>query len=126
MLSQFYILSPRGDIIINRDFRGDLAKGTNEIFLRHVKLYKGDAPPVFNIDGINYFYTKRSNLYLMATCRYNISASFAFDILQRLHKVIKDFCGVFTEESLRKNFVLAYEIIDEMIDYGYPQSMSTE
>lgn len=43
-----------------------------------------------------------------------------------MHKVIKDFCGVFTEESLRKNFVLAYEIIDEMVDFGYPQSISTE
>lgn len=81
MLSQFFILSPRGDIIISRDFRGDLAKGTNEIFLRHVKLNKGEAPPVFNIDGINYFYLKRNNLYLLATCRYNISASYTFDVL---------------------------------------------
>jgi AP-4 complex subunit mu-1 len=30
------------------------------------------------------------------------------------------------EESIRKNFVLIYEIIDEIIDYGHPQLMTTE
>ncbi len=31
-----------------------------------------------------------------------------------------------TEESIRKNFVLLYELLDEMVDFGYPQSTSTE
>jgi hypothetical protein len=39
---------------------------------------------------------------------------------------LQDYCGVLTEESLRKNFVLVYELLDEMVDYGYGQSTSTE
>lgn len=31
---RFYILSLRGDTIITRDFRGDVVKGTAEIFFR--------------------------------------------------------------------------------------------
>jgi hypothetical protein len=30
----------------------------------------------------------------------------------------QDYCGVLNEESLRKNFVLVYELLDEMLDYG--------
>ena len=41
-------------------------------------------------------------------------------------KVFKDYCGVLTEESIRKNFILIYELLDEMLDYGYPQITSTE
>lgn len=41
-------------------------------------------------------------------------------------KVFRDYCGVLSEESIRKNFVLIYEIIDEIIDYGHPQLVSTE
>ena len=41
-------------------------------------------------------------------------------------KVISDQCGVLSEESIRKNFVLIYEIIDEMLDFGFPQLSSTE
>ena len=41
-------------------------------------------------------------------------------------KVIKDYCGILTEESIRKNFILVYELLDEMLDFGYPQITSTE
>ena len=41
-------------------------------------------------------------------------------------KVFRDYCGILNEESIRKNFVLIYEIIDEIIDYGHPQLMATE
>ena len=30
----------------------------------------------------------------------------------------KDYCGVLTEESIRLNFVLIYELLDEVIDFG--------
>ena len=40
--------------------------------------------------------------------------------------VIKDFCGVLTEEAIRRNFILIYEVIDEMFDFGYPQLTSTD
>lgn len=39
--------------------------------------------------------------------------------------MIKDFCGQISEEGIRKNFVLIYEILDEMIDFGYPRFTDT-
>jgi hypothetical protein len=53
------MLSARGDILINRDLRGDLFKDTPEIFFRNVKLAKEDQPPIFNIDGVNYIFLQR-------------------------------------------------------------------
>jgi len=126
MISQFYILSPRGDTIINRDFRGDVARGTAEIFFRKVKFWTGDAPPIFNLDGINYIFVKRNGLYFVVTTAFNVSPSYTVEMLQRMTKVVKDFCGVLSEESIRKNFVLVYELLDEMLDFGYPQLTSTE
>ena len=40
--------------------------------------------------------------------------------------VCKDYCGILSEEAIRKNFVLVYELLDEMMDFGYPQATSTE
>lgn len=62
----------------------------------------------------------------MATSKYNVSPSFVMDIIYRMMKVFRDYCGVLNEESIRKNFVLIYEIIDEIIDYGHPQLVATE
>jgi len=127
MISQFFILSARGDTIINRDFRQDLVKNTPEIFFRNVKLHIDDAPPIFNLDGVSYAHLKKdTGLFLVATTRSNMSPSYLIELLNKIFKIIKDFCGVLTEESIRKNFILIYEIIDELIDFGYPQYTSTD
>lgn len=125
-LSQFYILSLRGDTIITRDWRGDVVKGTAEIFFRKVKFWKGDAPPIFNLDGVNYIFIKKCGLYFLGTTGQNVSPVAVIELLTKMAKVIKDFCGVLSEESVRKNFVLVYELLDEMIDYGHPQTTNTE
>ncbi len=112
MISQIFFLSTRGDTIINRDFRSDLIKNTPELFYRKVKLSKGDADPIFNIEGINYAYLKKSSIYVVATTRFNISPAYVLELLNRITVVIKDFCGSINEETIRKNFVLVYEILD--------------
>ena len=47
MISQFFIVSPRGDTLINKDYRGDVPRTTSETFWRKVKFSQGEAPPVF-------------------------------------------------------------------------------
>ncbi|XVE95195.1 hypothetical protein REPUB_Repub02eG0075500 [Reevesia pubescens] len=138
MISQFFVLSQRGDNIVFRDYRGEVAKGSAEIFFRKVKFWKEDgqeeAPPVFvgiillknNVDGVNYFHVKVVGLFFVATTRVNVSPSLILELLQRVARVIKDYLGVLSEDSLQKNFVLVYELLDEVIDFGYVQTTSTE
>ena len=47
MISQFFVVSPRGDTLIFKDYRGDVSRNTSEKFWRHVKFSKGAAEPVF-------------------------------------------------------------------------------
>ncbi|KAK3024924.1 hypothetical protein RJ639_043239 [Escallonia herrerae] len=130
MISQFFVLSQRGDNIVFRDYRGDVQKGSAEIFFRKVKFWREDgeeeAPPVFNVDGVNYFHVKVVGLLFVATTRANVSPSLVLELLQRIARVIKDYLGVLNEDSFRKNFVLVYELLDEVIDFGYVQTTSTE
>ena len=127
-ISQIFILSMRGDTIIKKDFRRELQKGTNEIFFRKVNLdaQSEEVPPIFNIDGINYIHVKKQNLYFVLTSLDNVSPHFFFEILERIIKVISDQIGDVSEEAIRKNFVLIYEILDELIDCGIPQLSNTE
>lgn len=46
-----------------------------------------------------------------------------------LHKLVDVFTEYFREleeESLRDNFVVVYELLDEMMDFGHPQSTETK
>jgi len=127
MISQFFVLSQRGDTLVLRDYRGDIVRGTPEIFFRKLKAWKGeDFPPVFNIDGIQFIFITTQNLYFVCTTKFNVSPILVLELLHRLAVVFKDYCGILSEESLRFNFGLIYELLDETLDYGYPQVTSSD
>lgn len=129
MISQFFILSPRGDVIIRREFLGNVPRTSAEVFFRNSKFWKGgqeEAPPVFHVDGVTYLHLREGGLQIVATTRDNVSPSFVLEFLRRMCTIIKDYCGLMTEEAVRKNFPLIYELLDEVMDYGVPQSTNTE
>lgn len=79
------------------------------------------------MDGVNYFHVKVAGLLFAATTRVNVSPSLVLELLQRIARVIKDYLGVLNEDSLRKNFVLVYELLDEVIVSTFLYlSLSTE
>lgn len=110
-MSQFFVVSPRGDTIIRKEFRGDLPQSTSDVFFRHCKFYGGvqqEAPPVFFIDGVTFMYLKNNGLYFVGTTKANVCASLMMELISSITKVFKDYCGVLTEQSIRRNFILLY------------------
>jgi AP-4 complex subunit mu-1 len=126
MISQFFILSARGDNLIFRDFRSDLSKNSPSIFFREVKTAEREKKPIFEKDGITFAYLKRQSLFIACTTRFNTSPAMLMDMLVRAGKIINDLCGELNEDSIRKNFIMVYEILEEMMDFGFPQIMNTE
>jgi AP-4 complex subunit mu-1 len=83
---------------------------------------KADAPPVFMMpDGLSYLRVKRNGLIFGCSTARNESPITIIELLSKVAKVFKDYCGPLSEEAIRKNFIFLYELRDEMIDYGYPQ-----
>ena len=62
-----------------------------------------------------------SSMYFLFTTLRNVQAATLVELLHRLARVFKDYCGVITEESVRRNFLLLYELLDEVFDRGIPQ-----
>jgi AP-1 complex subunit mu len=46
--------------------------------------------------------------------------------LQCARQVFKDYFGELEEESIRDNFVVVYELMDETMDFGYPQTCESK
>ena len=73
-----------------------------------------------------YLYIRHNNLYVLALTKRNTNAA---EILLFLHKVVEVFTEYFKvleEESIRDNFVIIYELLDEMMDFGYPQTTESK
>merc|ERR1711871_1061261 len=120
--SAVFILDAKGKIIINRNYRGDVPMTVAERFANYIaETEEGDLRPVVQDNGVTFVYVKYNNLYLMACTKRNANATVVLLFLYRLVEVLKDYFRELEEESIRDNFVIIYELLDEMMDFGYPQ-----
>jgi len=53
--------------------------------------------------------------------RRNIDTMMVIQLLNKIIEILIDYFNSLDEESIRDNFVITYELLDEMIDFGYPQ-----
>ncbi|KAF3602105.1 hypothetical protein F2Q69_00034450 [Brassica cretica] len=109
--SAIYFLNLRGDVLINRTYRDDVGGDMVDAFRTHIMQTKelGNCP-VRQIGGCSFVYMRISNVYIV--------------IAVALFKSY--FGGAFDEDAIRNNFVLIYELLDEIMDFGYPQNLSPE
>jgi len=54
--------------------------------------------------------------------RCNASAALVFEFLYRFVQISRAYFGKLDEEAVKNNFVLIYELLDEILDFGYPQN----
>eukprot|EP00210_Caulerpa_lentillifera_P005228 g4995.t1 len=122
-VSGLYFLDTKGRILLSRDYRGDISASQAERFIAKINDLEesGHLTPVIYDEGITYVWVQHANLYLLAMTRTNLNAASIVLFLHRLVDVFKEYFEELEEESLRDNFVIVYELLDEVMDFGYPQ-----
>ena len=120
--SAVFVLDVKGKVIISRNYRGDVPLNAIERF-SHLMLdeVEGSSPPIIVDKGVSFAYVKYNNLYLVACTTRNSNATTLFLFLYHIINVFKEYFRELEEESIRDNFVVIYELLDEMMDWGYPQ-----
>uniref|UniRef100_UPI003AAC1A4E AP-4 complex subunit mu-1 n=1 Tax=Centroberyx gerrardi TaxID=166262 RepID=UPI003AAC1A4E len=127
MISQVFILSSKGDHLIYKDFRGEARSDAVSVFYEKVTALTGDQPPVvMTHQDLHFVHVRQGGLYWVATAAADSSPFTLIEFLNRLTALIKDYCGSLSEKSVRMNFALIYELLDEAVDYGYIQTTSSD
>jgi AP-1 complex subunit mu len=121
--SAIFILDLKGKVLLWRDYRGDVPLNIAERFMAIVLAKdEQDVRPIFEEDGVTYIYVKYKNLYIMTVTKHNADAAMLLIFLYKLIQVFTAYFQELEEESLKDNFVIIYELLDEMMDFGYPQA----
>jgi len=122
MLSAILFVNLKGDLVIYRFYRDNVSRAATDAFRQRVIAAKKTGVPIIDIDKSSFMYTRHGDMYVVGVTRHNINPTLVFQFLFKLIEVFKAyFGGTFDEESVRNNFVLIYELLDETMDYGYPQ-----
>lgn len=87
---------------------------------------ESNLTPIVQHGDVAFIYIKHTNVYLVAVTKINTNATL---VLSFLYKIVRVFCEYFNEleeESIRDNFVIIYELLDEFMDFGYPQTTDSK
>ena len=144
MIQSLFILSPTGEILIERHFRGMTPRSVCDHFwerasesLNHhgvgdsnsMALYD-TVPPIMEIvldsgstsgDTIYLFSVLRDGLSYLAACPGEISPLLVIEFMHRVADVFVDYFGSPADESaVKDNFSTVYQLLEEMVDNGWP------
>ncbi|GAA5884213.1 hypothetical protein JCM16303_002411 [Sporobolomyces ruberrimus] len=127
MISAFFILNQRGEVLISRLFRPDLKRSISDIFRIHV-IASSTPPtsPLITLSNTTFFHVRHGGLWIVAVCKHNANAALVFEFTYRFINLGRAYFGKLDEESVKNNFVLVYELLDEILDFGYPQNSESD
>ncbi|KAI2452858.1 clathrin associated protein complex medium subunit [Ophidiomyces ophidiicola] len=126
MLSGILVFNQKGENLIFRAFRNDCRPRLADIFRIQVISNAQVRSPILTLGSTTFSHVKHENIYLVAVTKSNANAALVFEFLYRLVLLGKGYFGKFDEEAVKNNFVLVYELLDEILDFGYPQNTETD
>ena len=59
----------------------------------------------------------------MKATRSNVNAALVFTLLNKFLISMSGYMSKINEETVKNNFVVIYELLDEVLDFGYPQQV---
>jgi len=122
MIAGLFVFNHKGEVLISRIYRDDIGRNVCDAFrVNVIHARQNVRSPVTNIARTSFFHIKRGNIWICAVSKQNVNAVMVFEFLTKMCQVMTSYFGKINEENIKNNFVLIYELLDEVLDFGYPQ-----
>ncbi|KAG8932150.1 hypothetical protein FRC03_001294 [Tulasnella sp. 419] len=122
MISAFFIFNQKGEVLISRLYRTDLKRSIADVFRIQVVSNSDVRSPIITLGSTSFFHVRVNNVYIMAVTKNNANAALVFEFIYKFVNIGKSYFAKVDEEAVKNNFVLIYELIDEILDFGFPQN----
>eukprot|EP00187_Rhodella_violacea_P019010 CAMPEP_0184727234 /NCGR_PEP_ID=MMETSP0314-20130426/36007_1 /TAXON_ID=38298 /ORGANISM="Rhodella maculata, Strain CCMP 736" /LENGTH=258 /DNA_ID=CAMNT_0027192797 /DNA_START=58 /DNA_END=831 /DNA_ORIENTATION=+ len=131
MIHSVYITDSQGEPIIEKHYRGTVHRSELDHFASTrpalpaaiLAAAPPAGPPVAISAHSALAHVFRGGLYLVAATREGCKEMCPATVVAFLHGVadlFEDYFGELNEHAIKDNFVTVYEILDEVLDYGFP------
>ncbi|CRG97751.1 AP-2 complex subunit mu, putative [Plasmodium gallinaceum] len=125
MIDALYIFYINGQLLIQRSYRdatrkNDLCQYVN----KYIKTKRFFENPIIEINNVFFINVIINEIIITVLTRNNSNICLIFNFIYKFIEILNyffnnDISGI----NIVNNFVLIYEICDEIIDYGYPQTL---
>ncbi|CAN1219385.1 AP-3 complex subunit mu [Linum perenne] len=123
MLQCIFLLSDSGEVMLEKQLTGNRVDRSICAWFWDQLLSEGDSfkqQPVIASPTHYLFQVVREGITFLACTQVEMPPLMAIEFLGRVADVLSDYLEGLNEDVLKDNFIIVYELLDEMIDNGFP------
>lgn len=122
MIQSLFIILNTGEVFLEKHWRGITSRQVCDFFWDEVSKREtiDEVPPILMMGRFYLLSIHRDNLWLLSVVLTEVAPLLVFEFLHRILDVFKDYFDVVDELSLKENFSTVYQLLEEMMDNGYP------
>ncbi|KAL1809493.1 hypothetical protein DCAR_0729041 [Daucus carota subsp. sativus] len=123
MLQCIFLLSDSGEVILEKQLTGHRVDRSICAWYWEHAMAQADTfkpAPVIASPTHYLFQIVRDNITFLACTQVEMPPLMAIEFLCRVADVLSDYLAGLNEDLIKDNFVIVYELLDEMIDNGFP------
>lgn len=123
MLLCIFLLSDSGEVMLEKQFTGHRVDRSICGWFWDQSIAQGDSfksSPVIASPTHYLFQVVREGITFLACTQVEMPPLMAIEFLCRVADVLTDYLGDLNEDVIKDNFIIVYELLDEMIDNGFP------
>jgi AP-3 complex subunit mu len=124
MIQSLFVLNSTGEVIIEKHWRGNARREDTVTFwtaMLGALRVPSDLPPFIpTVKGSVLVHLHRAGLFFLASVGADTPPLSATHFLDTLAETLHDYFGEVNEHAIKDNFITVYELLDELLDSGFP------
>eukprot|EP00608_Synchroma_pusillum_P002047 CAMPEP_0198436644 /NCGR_PEP_ID=MMETSP1452-20131203/43458_1 /TAXON_ID=1181717 /ORGANISM="Synchroma pusillum, Strain CCMP3072" /LENGTH=403 /DNA_ID=CAMNT_0044157207 /DNA_START=24 /DNA_END=1231 /DNA_ORIENTATION=- len=122
MIHSLFVICSSGEVLIERHWAGVTSRAVCDFFWECVNQYSSreEVPPIITTAKYYLISVLRDDIFFLVTTTGEVPPLLAIEFLHRVFDIFQEYFGTVEETTLRENFSTVYQLLEEMMDNGYP------
>lgn len=122
MIHSLFIINSTSDIILEKHWKKIISRSVCDYFFeaQNSAAKPEDIPPVITTPHHYLISVYRNGVFFVAVTTSEVPPLFVIEFLDRVVTTFHDYFNDCSENVIKDNYVVVYEILDEMLDNGFP------
>ncbi|XP_035292915.1 AP-3 complex subunit mu-1 isoform X2 [Cricetulus griseus] len=122
MIHSLFLINCSGDIFLEKHWKSVVSQSVCDYFFEAQEKAADveNVPPVISTPHHYLISIYRDKLFFVSVIQTEVPPLFVIEFLHRVADTFQDYFGECSEAAIKDNVVIVYELLEEMLDNGFP------
>uniref|UniRef100_A0A671NCN8 AP-3 complex subunit mu-1 n=1 Tax=Sinocyclocheilus anshuiensis TaxID=1608454 RepID=A0A671NCN8_9TELE len=122
MIHSLFLINNAGDLFLEKHWKSVISRSVCDYFFeaREKAVEPDNVPPVIRTPHHYLINIYREKIFFVSVIQTEVPPLFVIEFLHRVAETFQDYFGECSETTIKDNVVIVYELLEEMLDNGFP------